>query len=132
MPSMRQGDTEAGRQSGHRVSRWLRPSVASVVAAAFIGAAPRPPSPPAPPGPWPPGPLAPFSVVEATIAEMQTAMSAGRTTSHDIVLQSLTRIALYEDRLNAALAINPRALDEAAERDRERRAGKVRGPLHGV
>ena len=37
---MRQGDTEAGRQSGHRVSRWLRPSVASVVAAAFIGPCP--------------------------------------------------------------------------------------------
>ena len=77
-------------------------------------------------------PLAPFSVIESSITEMQTAMSQARTTSRDIVQQSLTRIALYEERLNAALAINPRALDEADERDRERRAGRIRGPLHGV
>ena len=42
------------------------------------------------------------------------------------------RIALYEDRLNAALAVNPRALEEAEALDRERAAGKVRGPLHGI
>src|SRR4029078_3405542 len=30
------------------------------------------------------------------------------------------------------LAVNPRALDEADERDRERRSGHVRGPLHGI
>jgi amidase len=42
------------------------------------------------------------------------------------------RIATYEDRLNAAITINPRALAEADERDRERRAGRVRGPLHGI
>jgi amidase len=59
-------------------------------------------------------------------------MAEGRTSSSAIVQQSLTRIALYEERLNAALAINPKALDEADERDRERRAGRVRGPLHGI
>ena len=80
----------------------------------------------------PAGPIAPFSVVEASIADMQSAMTDGRTTSRDIVQQSLTRIALHEDRLNAALAINPRALEDADERDRERRAGQVRGPLHGI
>ena len=46
--------------------------------------------------------------------------------------QSLVRIATYEDRLNAAITINPRALAEADERDRERRAGRIRGPLHGI
>ena len=55
----------------------------------------------------------PFSVVEATIADMQKAMADGRATSRDIVQQSLTRIALYEDRLNAVIAVNPRALQEA-------------------
>jgi amidase len=79
----------------------------------------------------PPGNPA-FTVVEATIADMRAAMEQGRVTSLEIVQQSLTRIALYEDRLNAALAINPRALEEADARDRERRTGRVRGPLHGI
>ena len=73
-----------------------------------------------------------FSVVEATIAAMQVALREGRTSSRDIVQQSLTRIALYEDRLNAVMHVNARALDEADARDRERRAGRIRGPLHGI
>ena len=59
-------------------------------------------------------------------------MKAGRVTSHAIVQQYLTRIALYEDKLNAAITVNPRALAEADERDRERAQGRVRGPLHGI
>ena len=74
----------------------------------------------------------PVSVVEASIASLQQAMSAGRITSRDIVQQSLARIAIYEDRLNAVITVNPRALGEAAERDRERAAGRLRGPLHGI
>ena len=42
-----------------------------------------------------------FSVVEASIADMRAALEQKRTTSHEIVLQYLTRIAIYEDRLNA-------------------------------
>ena len=76
--------------------------------------------------------MAPFSVVESSIAGMQEAMASGRTTSREIVTQSLLRIALYEDRLNAVIAVNPRALEEAEALDRERAAGKVRGPLHGI
>ena len=49
-----------------------------------------------------------------------------------IVTEYLTRIATHEDQLHAALAVNPRALQEAGERDRERAAGKIRGPLHGI
>jgi amidase len=63
---------------------------------------------------------------------MQQAMGDGRVTSRELVQQSLIRIALYEDRLNAAITVNPRVLEEADARDRERAAGKVRGPLHGV
>jgi amidase len=73
-----------------------------------------------------------FTIVEASIDQMRLAMEQGRATSRDIVTQSLLRIATYEDRLNAAIAINPRALAEADERDRERRAGRIRGPLHGI
>ena len=63
---------------------------------------------------------------------MRLAMERGRATSRDIVTQSLVRIATYEDRLNAAITINPRALADADERDRERKAGRIRGPLHGI
>ena len=77
-------------------------------------------------------PAKPFSVVEAGIPELRAAMEQGRTTSRKIVHQYLTRIALYEDRLNAAITVNPRALAEAEERDRERVQGKIRGPLHGI
>src|SRR5215467_1364815 len=73
-----------------------------------------------------------FSVVEATITQMRTAMEQGRLTSKELVFQSLARIAFYEDRLHAALAVNRDALKEAEERDRERAQGKVRGPLHGI
>jgi hypothetical protein len=73
-----------------------------------------------------------FEVVEATIPDMQRAMQQRRTTSRDLVLQYLTRIALYEDRLNAAIVINKDALKEAEQLDRERAAGKLRGPLHGI
>ena len=73
-----------------------------------------------------------FNVVEATIPQMQAAMAKGQVTSRQLVEQYLIRIGLYEDRLNAALAINPRALQEADALDRERAQGKVRGPLHGI
>ncbi len=77
-------------------------------------------------------PPKPFSVVEATIPEMQQALKDGRVTSRELVLQYLVRIATYEDKLNAIITVNPKALDEADALDRERKAGKVRGPLHGI
>src|SRR5687767_11793171 len=73
-----------------------------------------------------------FSVIEATIPDMQAAMQDRRVTSRAIVQQYLDRIAKYEDRLNAIVTLNPRALEEADARDRERTQGKVRGPLHGI
>jgi len=77
-------------------------------------------------------PPVPFSIVEATIPEMQAAMAEGRVTSRELVMQSLLRIATYEETINAVITVNPRALAEADARDRERREGKVRGPLHGI
>src|SRR5213080_911307 len=73
-----------------------------------------------------------LTVVEATIPTMRDAMAQGRVTSREIVLQYLTRIAMYEDKLHAAIAVNRDALAEADERDRERAQGRVRGPLHGI
>src|ERR1043166_3491922 len=73
-----------------------------------------------------------FSVFEASIPEMQAALKSGRTTSHEIVQQYLTRIATYEDLLHAAITVNPKALEEADALDRERAQGRIRGPLHGI
>ena len=73
-----------------------------------------------------------FTVVEAGIPELRAAMEQGRLTSRELVAQYLTRIAFYEDKLHAAITVNRNALEEAAERDRERAQGKVRGPLHGI
>ena len=75
---------------------------------------------------------APFSVVEAGIPELQAALADGRVTSRELVLQYLTRIALYEDGLNAVMAVNRDALRQAEALDRERAAGRLRGPLHGI
>jgi len=73
-----------------------------------------------------------FSVFEATIPETQRAMEQGRVTSHELVVQYLTRIALYDKRINAAITVNPHALEEADARDADRKQGHVRGPLHGI
>jgi len=73
-----------------------------------------------------------FTVVEASIDDMRKALEQKRTTSHEIVQQYLTRIAIYEHQLNAAITINPRALAIADSMDRERAAGRIHGPLHGI
>src|SRR6185436_12649126 len=77
-------------------------------------------------------PQRPFTVVEATIPEMRRAMEQRHITSRELVAQYLIRIALYEDKLHAAITVNPKALEEAEALDRERAQGKVRGALHGI
>ena len=74
----------------------------------------------------------PFNVVEVGIPELQKALASGRITSRQLVVEYLTRIALYEDRLKAIITVNPRILEDAEARDRERAQGWVRGPLHGI
>lgn len=73
-----------------------------------------------------------FDVREATIPQMQRALAEGRITSRELVLAYLARIARYEDRLNATITVSPTALAEADALDRERAAGRLRGPLHGI
>src|SRR5580704_12699421 len=74
----------------------------------------------------------PFTVVEASISGMRTAMEQKRVTSRELVTQYLIRIAIYDHTLHAAITINPNALKEAEQLDRERAQGKIRGPLHGI
>ncbi len=77
-------------------------------------------------------PAAPFSVLEAGIPQMRAAMEKGQVTSRDLVIQYLTRIATYENKLHAIVTVNAHAIQEAEERDRERAQGRLRGPLHGI
>src|ERR1051325_323440 len=72
---------------------------------------------------------------EATIPALQADLAAGNITSVQLVDAYLARIAAYDHAgpsLNAMVAINPRARREAMDRDRERREGRARGPLHGI
>ena len=74
-------------------------------------------------------------VVEATITDLQRGMSDGRFTSLDLTRAYLARIAAYDQKgpaLNTMIRLNPAAEREAAAMDAERRAGKVRGVLHGI
>ncbi|NJD17774.1 MAG: amidase [Gemmatimonadetes bacterium] len=73
-----------------------------------------------------------YDVVEASIPQMQQALADGTVTSRELVEAYLTRIALYEERYNATIAVNPRALAIADSLDAERAAGRVKGPLHGI
>ncbi|MFI4965659.1 MAG: amidase [Caulobacterales bacterium] len=71
----------------------------------------------------------------ASGAEQQAAMQAGTLTSEALVRDYLARIAALDKagpRLNSVIALNPHALADARRLDAERRAGHVRGPLHGI
>src|ERR1051325_1072632 len=72
---------------------------------------------------------------EAPIPALQADLAAGKITSVQLVDAYLARIAAYDHAgpsLNAMVSINRRARREAMDRDRERRDGRVRGPLHGI
>jgi amidase len=73
-----------------------------------------------------------FDVVESTIPQMQAALASGQVTSRDLVLLHMARIAMFDRGLHAVIAVSPTALAEADALDRERAAGRLRGPLHGI
>ena len=78
---------------------------------------------------------APFEVHEATVAELQAAMQAGRVTAVALVEAYLARIEAYDRNgpaLNSMIRLNPTARAEAAALDDERARRGPRGPLHGI
>jgi amidase len=71
----------------------------------------------------------------ATIAELQAAMTRGGLTAVALVDMYLERIAALDQSgptVNSVIEINPAARQLAKARDRERKQGNVRGPLHGI
>ena len=82
------------------------------------------------PAPPPSGPLD-----DLTIVDLQTGLQSGRYTARQLVDQYVARIRALDQQgptLQHVLELNPDALTIADQRDAERKAGKVRGPLHGI
>ena len=76
--------------------------------------------------------IADFELEEATVAQLQDAMRTGARTSRSICAAYLARIAQLDPQLHAVLETNPDALAVADRLDGERKANRVRGPLHGI
>lgn len=106
---------------------FLGRASAAALAASLGGTAEPRPAPAAAPRP--------FALEEWTVAELGEAMRSGRLTARAIAELYLDRIAALDRQgpaLRHVLETNPDALEIAAGLDAERRAGRVRGPLHGV
>jgi amidase len=78
-----------------------------------------------------------FAVIDRLVREGDldsagAAMAAGEVTSEELTLYFLNRIRRQDDRLRSMIELNPLALEEARAADRERAAGRGRGPLHGI
>ena len=76
-----------------------------------------------------------IALEEATIAQLQDAMTKGGLSSLGLVNMYLERIAAIDEDgigLNSVLEVNPDARKIARQLDRERKNGHVRGPLHGI
>ncbi len=69
---------------------------------------------------------------EKSFLELQSLMSSGQLTSRELTKAYLDRIARLNPTLGAVIETNPQAVGIAAALDGERRAGHVRGPLHGI
>jgi len=106
---------------------FLRTSVAGVAStAAFAKLSSAQPAP---------SPVPAFELDEVSITDLQDGMRSGKYTARSIAEKYLARIEAIDKQgpaINAVLEVNPDALALAEAMDKERAAGKVRGPLHGI
>jgi amidase len=99
------------------------PGAVAACATATQRARPAPPAPPA------------FELDEVSLAELAQRLAAGTTTSQRLLELYLSRIAAIDragPELRAIIELNPDAPKLAHELDQERRAGRIRGALHGI
>jgi len=83
----------------------------------------------------PAGSVPAFELEEATMSDLQKRMASGADSARSLCEKYIARIEAVDRRgpaLRSVLEINPDALAIAAGLDSERKAGKVRGPLHGI
>ncbi|MET0659690.1 MAG: amidase family protein [Steroidobacteraceae bacterium] len=76
-----------------------------------------------------------LNIETASIADLEKAFATGKLTSEKVVAAYLKRIEAFDKKgptINAVITLNPKALETAKTLDAERKAGKVRGPLHGI
>ena len=76
-----------------------------------------------------------FELNEATISDLQKKMQDGSHTSRSITDLYLKRIDAVDKngpKLNSVIELNKGAADMADAMDKERKGGKIRGPLHGI
>jgi amidase len=76
-----------------------------------------------------------FPFREATVAQLQAQMAAGRLTSEQLTRAYIDRIHALDSSgpgVNAVMELNPDALTLARKADEMRRHGVVLGPLHGI
>jgi amidase len=76
-----------------------------------------------------------FELNELTIDELQQKMAAGTYSSEQLTNLYLQRIGVIDKSgptLNSVIELNPDAVTIAKQMDAERKAGKLRGPLHGI
>jgi len=76
-----------------------------------------------------------FELEEMSITEIQQHLQSGKFSSHSLVEKYLDRIKEIDKNgpaLNSVIELNPDAESIAATLDRERKEGRVRGPLHGI
>ncbi|HEV7693586.1 MAG TPA: amidase family protein, partial [Hyphomonadaceae bacterium] len=74
-------------------------------------------------------------VEERSITQLSEDLTAGRTTSEALVQAYLDRIEKLDrsgPTLRSIISINPQAIEQARALDAERKAGHIRGPLHGI
>jgi amidase len=74
-------------------------------------------------------------VEEKSIPELSAMLAAGTISSEELARAYLDRIDALDrkgPKLNSVIAIMPGAIEEARLRDAERKAGTLRGPLHGI
>ncbi len=83
----------------------------------------------------PPPETSPYAIEEQSISGIQSDLAAGRITSEELVKRYVSRIRELDQsgpNLRSVLALNPDAEETGRRLDRERAAGRVRGPLHGI
>lgn len=74
----------------------------------------------------------PFEFIEASINDLQIALTDGILTSKQLVEMYVHRIEKFDSLLNAMVVLNPKAIETATKLDKERQEKGPRGPLHGI